>query len=116
MNCYNASIPEKYRRFLSGKRKLLATSGNPKTDLSTGFGYLTATLSLASGNTSGYEVCPFRTDGCTESCIGTESGRGVMRPVRKARQEKTQYLFEMRPEFMTQLRKELKAFVRKCER
>jgi hypothetical protein len=39
-----------------------------------------------------------------------------MRPVRKARQEKTQFLFEYRPEFTARLRKELAAFERKCKR
>lgn len=106
----------KYASFLNGKRKLLSTKGNPKTDLSTGFGYLTATLSLAPGNTSGFEVCPFRTDGCSSSCLGTEAGRGRMSNVRKARQERTQFLFEERPEFMRLLRKELTAFERKCKR
>ena len=53
-------------------------------------------LSLAAGNTSGYEVCPSRTDICSELCIGPFSGRGQMKSVQKARIDKTKYFIEER--------------------
>jgi len=114
MNC--AIETDDFTKFLNGKRKLLATSGNPKTDLSTGKGFLTMTLSLAPGNSSGFEVCFKRTIGCSSVCLGEHAGRGVMRPVRKARKEKTRFVMMRKEEALRLIRKELSAGVRKARR
>lgn len=101
--------------FLTGKRKLLATEGNPKTDLATGYGYLTATLSLAASTNSGYEVCPSKSPQCAAACLFF-AGRGAMSNVRKARIEKTQFIMEHREAATKLLKKELKAFVKHCKK
>lgn len=69
--------PEK-RAIKSFARKLhLLTLSNPKTIKGEKKGYLTAVLMLAPAYYSGFEVCPFRTPGCTRACLNT-AGRGGM--------------------------------------
>lgn len=81
--------------------KLLTTS-NTKTTKGEKLGYETYILHLAPANVSGYEVCPFRTKGCTASCLNT-AGRGQFDMVQKARIRKTRQFHENRQEFLTVL-------------
>jgi hypothetical protein len=95
--------------------KLLGVNSDAKTTKGTKYGYLTGILYLAPANESGFEVCPSRTPGCTESCLYT-SGHGSFQSVKDARIRKTQWLFNDRKGFLEALRKDVIALVRKAEK
>jgi hypothetical protein len=72
-------------------------------------GYLSFILHLAPATLSGKETCPKRTVGCTAACLNT-AGRGGMfkrgentNMIQKARIRKTNYFFDNRDAFMTDL-------------
>lgn len=71
-------------------------------------------LSLAQANLSGYEVCPYRTSGCTSVCVGSGGLAGVFPKIMKARIQKTKLFFENRPTFLEKLRNELNAANKYC--
>jgi len=73
--------------------------------------YLSAILHLAPADTSGYEVCYWRSEGCTASCLNT-AGRGKMDYVQNARVRKTKMFFEDRKEFFRILIKDIDTLVR----
>jgi hypothetical protein len=88
--------------------KLLSTA-NPKIQKGTKMGYLSFILHLAPATLSGKETCPKRTVGCTAACLNT-AGRGGMfkkgentNMIQKARIRKTNYFFDNRDAFMTDL-------------
>ena len=83
--------------------KLLSVSADAKTTKGEAYGILTGMLSLASNNTSGYEVCPFATKECRANCNGLYSGRARFSNVRKARINKTKRFFEDRETFLKEL-------------
>ena len=94
--------------------KLLTIGGNTKIRKSDAGGeYLTAILHLSPAKLSGKEFCAGRSKGCTDVCLNT-AGRGVMRPVQKARLEKSRFFIEHRLSFLALLKFELHAFERKC--
>jgi hypothetical protein len=94
--------------------KLLATK-NYKTSKGEKLGILTGILYLAPAKISGYEVCPQRSAGCTDACL-YKAGMGAFSTVQQARIDKTKFFFEKREEFMTQLRKDIVALVRKAKK
>jgi hypothetical protein len=75
-------------------------------------------LYLAPANQSGYEVCPMRTDECTEACL-TESGHNRIdvkkNAINKARIKKTKLFFEEREFFMAWLVTEIETAKTKAE-
>jgi len=88
--------------------KLLSTA-NPKIQKGTAKGYLSFILHLAPADLSGRETCPKRTAGCTAACLNT-AGRGGMfkrgentNVIQRARIRKTQYFFDNRDAFMSDL-------------
>lgn len=93
----------------------LLTTNNYKTVKGEKKGVLTGILYLAPAKISGYEVCPRRSAGCTEACLYT-AGHGAFSTVQQARINKTKLFFEDRDTFMSQLRKDIKALVRKAEK
>ena len=89
---------------------------NAKTVKGQKRGYLTGVLYLASSDESGYQVCPMaKASGCEGPCLDF-AGRGKFERTRKARIRKTRLLFEDRALFLTLLRKDIKALIRKAER
>lgn len=71
---------------------------------------------LAPANLSGYETCPERTIGCTNSCLN-KSGRVIMdtaNVIETARINKTRFFYENRPEFMRLLVREIANAERKA--
>lgn len=84
----------------------LLTSGNAKITKGEAFGYITKGLHLAPANLSGYEVCQWRSKGCTMACLNT-AGRGQMSSVQNSRIAKTKLFFEQRFDFLTKLSKEI---------
>ncbi len=93
----------------------LLTTQNFKTTKGEKLGYLTGILYLAPAKISGYEVCPKRSQGCTDACLYT-AGMGAFSNVQQARINKTKLFFEQRDEFMTQLRKDIKALIKKAKK
>ena len=101
--------------------KLLST-GNPKTLKGMKEGYNTYILHLAPAKLSGYETCPKRTIGCTDSCLNL-AGRGGMfkkgettNNIQKARIRKTKMFFENRIEFMADLVKDIELAIKQSEK
>lgn len=97
----------------------LLTVGNPKTQKSLAYGYLTAVLHLAPASLSGWNVCPKATAGCIAACLNTAGRGGMMKGVARlthadvaagtvnaiqaARIRRTRHYFERRSDFMLQL-------------
>ena len=99
----------------------LLTTGNPKVLKGTEQGYLTSILHLAPASLSGYNVCPMASDGCRSACLNT-AGRGGMvkvgettNAIQQARIRKTQFFFDNRTAFLTQLAKEIRSAIRLAE-
>jgi hypothetical protein len=76
---------------------------NPKLNKSLARNVLSAPLHLAPAKTSGFEVCPMRTAGCTLACLHTAGNPAAMRGKRKARNARTKAFFRVRDAFMTAL-------------
>ena len=95
---------------------LLSLGGNFKTAKNLKAGWISAELSLAPANASGYNVCPNASPGCKAACIGWFSGRNVFQPARDAKIRKTKLFFEDRPEFMRQLVEDLEYLRRKSKK
>lgn len=93
----------------------LLTTQNYKTTKGEKKGVLTGILYLAPARISGYEVCSKRSKGCTAACLYT-AGMGAFSNVQQARINKTKMFFEDRDTFMTQLRKDIKALIKKAKK
>jgi hypothetical protein len=93
----------------------LLTTANYKTIKGEKLGVLTGILYLAPAKISGYEVCPRRSKGCTAACLYT-AGMGAFSTVQHARINKTKLFFEDRENFLTQLKKDIKALVKKANK
>lgn len=93
----------------------LLTANNTKLLKGNGRGYMSFVLHLAPADSSGVEVCPKRTAGCTAACLNT-AGRGKMHKVQAGRLRKTRWYHEDRDGFMAQLVWDIKAGIRKAQR
>ena len=93
----------------------LLTTSNTKILKGSGRGYMSCILHLAPAASSGNEVCPKRTPGCTAACLNY-AGRGQMKTVQAGRLRKTRLYFEDRDLFMGQLIWDINAGIRKAER
>ena len=89
----------------------LLTSGNQKILKGEKLGYITKGIHLAPANLSGYEVCQWRSKGCTASCLNT-AGRGQMNSIQVSRINKTKLFFEKKSEFLSKLAKEISSSIR----
>jgi hypothetical protein len=72
-------------------------------------------LHLSPADSSGTEVCPKRSPGCTAACLNT-AGMGKMHKVQAGRLRKTRLFLEDREGFMDQLVWDIKAGIRRAER
>ena len=94
----------------------LLTVGNPKTEKSTQFGYLTGILHLAPVRLGRRNnVCEFASAGCIKACLNT-AGRGGMfkkgantNKVQEARIRRTQLLFDDSNTFQMLMLKDIEA-------
>lgn len=93
----------------------LLTTQNYKTTKGEKLGILTGILYLAPAKISGFEVCPRRSEGCTQACLYS-AGRGAFSTVQKSRIAKTKLFFENRDEFMSTLRKDIRSIVKTAEK
>lgn len=87
-------------------KQTLLTSGNAKIIKGEALGYVTKGLHLAPANLSGYEVCQWRSKGCTFACLNT-AGRGQMERTQESRIAKTKLFFDQRIDFLAKLSKEI---------
>lgn len=101
--------------------KLLTVSGNPKTDKSTEFGYLTGILHLSPAKVSGIiDTCKHKTQSCEDVCLNT-AGRGGLgdlstNSVQLARIRKTTMFAKQRDVFMGLLIDDIARLERKAKR
>jgi len=93
----------------------LLTTSNTKILKGIGRGYMTFILHLAPAASSGTEVCPKRSPGCTTACLNT-AGRGMMHTVQAGRLRKTRWYHDDRAGFMDQLIWDINAGCRKADR
>ena len=93
----------------------LLTSGNQKILKGEKLGYITKGIHLAPANLSGYEVCQWRSKGCTMACLNT-AGRGQMQRTQDSRIAKTKLFFEERFDFRTKLSKEIISSVKSASK
>lgn len=95
-------------------KQLLGTA-NTKTLKGLKQGYQTSILHLAPSNLSGHNVCPKASPGCINVCLNT-AGRGIFETIQDARIAKTQYFFDNRAGFMSDLHRNIEAAQRKAAR
>lgn len=88
----------------------LITMSNSKMLKSLDLGISTAILHLAAGDSSGYEVCPNRSTGCTNVCLDKEVGNTRFDSVAAARVKRTIFYFEHKALFEAMLFAELSIF------
>ncbi len=89
----------------------LLTSGNQKILKGEKLGYITKGIHLAPANLSGFEVCQWRSKGCTASCLNT-AGRGQMNTIQQSRIAKTKLFFEQKMDFFAKLSKEISSSIK----
>mgnify|MGYP003637963016 CR=1 FL=1 len=89
----------------------LLTAGNAKIVKGEALGFMTKGIHLAPANLSGYEVCQWRSKGCTASCLNT-AGRGQMNSIQVSRINKTKLFFERKSEFLSKLAKEISSSIK----
>ena len=100
----------------------LLTTGNPKTEKGAALGYLTAILHLAPASASGKNLCPWASPMCIDACLN-KAGRGgifasgeTTNAIQQARLARSAFFLADRPGFLRQLAKEIRAFLRQCQR
>ena len=84
----------------------LLTSGNQKILKGEKLGYITKGIHFAPASLSGFEVCRWRSKGCTASCLNT-AGRGQMNSIQESRVAKTKLFFNHQLDFLAKLSKEI---------
>ena len=93
----------------------LLTAGNAKIVKGEALGYLTKGIHFAPANLSGYEVCNWRSKGCTKACLYT-AGRGAMQRTKDSRIAKTELFFEQRFDFLKKLSKEIVSTIKSASK
>lgn len=89
----------------------LLTTGNAKIVKGEKLGYITKGIHLAPAQLSGFEVCQWRSKGCTASCLNT-AGRGRMDSIQKSRVAKTKLFFTQQLDFLAKLSKEISSSIK----
>lgn len=108
-----------YRQF--GFVEMLTPDGyNPKTKKGRARGYSTAILHLAPANLSGFEVCQYRTKGCSAACLNTAGHGGInldekgLNDVQRARIARTHLMMEHPDVFMELLYRAIRTHIRRA--
>jgi hypothetical protein len=99
----------KIERILGSNRKFEKSSGAAS-------GYLATGVTLAPGNLSGHEVCQWRTKGCFGGCVMHFAGQRVMEPSRERAVRLTNWLFNHRESFESQLRDDIRLHIKRAEK
>lgn len=93
---------------------LSQTDRHPKISKNGKVGVLSVILHLSPADSSGHEVCPKRSAGCTAACLNY-SGFHYERKY-KARIARTKWYFADRPAFMTRLATEIASLERRAKK
>ena len=93
----------------------ILTAGNAKIVKGEALGYMTKGIHFAPANLSGYEVCNWRSKGCTKACLYT-AGRGAMQRTKDSRIAKTELFFEQRFDFLKKLSKEIVSTIKSASK
>jgi len=108
---------------LFGFNALLTPDGyNPKTKKGRAKGYSTAILHFAPADLSGYDVCQYRTAGCTAACLNTAGHGGIaldvngLNDVQRARIARTKLFFLNRHVFNLLLVRAIETHIRRARR
>ena len=91
--------------------KTLLTQGNSKIVKGEKLGYITKGIHFAPANLSGFEVCQWRSKGCTMACLNT-AGRGQMQRTQDSRIAKTKLFFDKQLDFLAKLSKEISSSIK----
>lgn len=78
--------------------------------------FLTTVMYLSPATESGYNMCPFKTDGCEAMCLGHSSGMMIFPANKQARINRTMLLMTNRDAFNKQITKEIEAHIRKADK
>ena len=89
----------------------ILTQGNAKIVKGEELGYVTKGIHFAPAQLSGFEVCQWRSKGCTMACLNT-AGRGQMNSVQASRIAKTKLFFEQQFDFLAKLSKEITSTIK----
>jgi len=96
-------------------KQTLLTQGNAKIVKGEKLGYLTKGIHFAPADLSGYEVCRWRSKGCTMACLNT-AGRGRMQNTQDSRIKKTKLFFEEQFAFLDKLAKEIGSTIKSASK
>lgn len=113
--CHPADLWQAGRQIMKKNYRDLLTVENAKTIKGEELGFLTGILYLAPANESGRNTCAFASAGCAAACLFT-AGRGQFDSVRRARMEKTAYLWSGIANFIDNLEHNIYALQRKATR
>lgn len=94
--------------------KLLTTS-NTKIKKGEKMGFMSFGIHLAPASLSGFNVCKDASKGCAAACLNT-AGHGIFSTVQAARIAKTKLFFSNKSAFLSQLKKEIIAAIKKAEK
>lgn len=92
---------------------LSQTDRHPKMSKNGRVGVLTQILHLAPADSSGYEVCPMRSQGCTAACLNYAGFQYAKKQASRIR--RTRLFFEDRCSFMEKLKRELRCLERRAQ-
>lgn len=102
----NQSLASLYRE--ANINKLLSPpDANPKVAKNGKLGVMTWVLHLSAGDTSGREVCPFRSPGCSAACLMYAGNPMYFAAKNEARRKKTNLFFDKRDLFFNILALEI---------
>lgn len=94
---------------------ILSIDTNAKTKKGQAKGYLTGILYLAPADLSGRNFCPHASVGCKAACLFS-AGRGAFDSVKNARLKKSHYFLRDRESFLSDLKKDISALVKKAKK
>jgi len=84
----------------------ILTKSNEKTLKSLQFGYETAILHLLPSDLSGYNCCPFASEGCSCGCLN-KTGKGGLTSTQEARLRRTLLYWEARADFYGRVERDI---------
>jgi hypothetical protein len=93
----------------------LLTTANTKIKKGEKMGFMSFGIHLAPAKLSGFNVCKDASAGCAAACLNT-SGHGAFSSVQNARIAKTKLFFSDKVAFLSQLKKEIIAAIKKAEK
>jgi hypothetical protein len=118
-----APTSKKQNKLQLGFTSLITPEGYaPKTDKGRARGYSTAIMYFAPADLSGYDVCQYRSAGCTASCLNTSGHGGIakksdaagLNDIQRARIARTRLFFLNRYLFNVLLVRELTQHIEKA--